>query len=997
MLNNIIIFFILLLIFLIILRHSTDYKEGFFDFPDNDHNTFVQNSKSKFNELTNTINLTDPALPITQDTSNAFKIALGGISTKPNSTTYNLGTKNNYFTPTNIPNNFQQAQSCETAGTTCDAFDDPAFAASCGMSFDNKSIGINGKPHIGGLYISPENRQTQTDAANNVLSTGGAPYDPYKIYQPTFGKAKPGTFSLTKDQCTVVKEKIDCAAKQTFNSPNCTQCYTSQNFARVGPETGKIPSILYLFGSGNVTVSSQNNIIMLPINDLDSTNPMTVAIPADAEGTVFSIVVQQPNNIPLPYVAGYIEGQTPRGTFKLDLFNLVESDQVSKVKPKLNGSITINGFRCLSMIPGSGQTYLNLACLMPFSFLSMYDGDALTCDNGPIITQAASATFLESDPCFGKANKPGDYKLECLQERWIELGGTQQGTGYPSNKTSADAIQRDVNGNPLDIDTIVNNLAPKMTSASTGQDANGKNLSIADWDTVSMFATGIPINTPCDGPTSTNGPLTKECLQYLYLNQGINSHIGSTYTLNASSMASMKGQNTANTYCQPGTSIDPSTPAGLKFAQSIGGINAVKQSYDQINRLANDNTQSNIKRSTAINQCYGVSLDVMASGNTTGPTQTFAVGPSYNYTKAQAQGICSQYGAQVATTAQLQDAQTKGADWCFTGWVSDSNTAMYPITTSIGSGCGNGNTGVINYNPPNNIAGVNCYGPKPGIDNYPAGTIMPFNQSSWDYNPNASTAPSAPSAPSPQGVFTVLGGPVSGGYNMWYSDTNLTKSNMNWTQKPGTLATIALAPNGTMWGTWGTGSTNAIYYSSDYKANTKWIGIPGSLRQISTDGVNVVGTNSNNQAFTATYGQAFLGQWVQLPSLLTKIVTYNGQYYCLGLNKQIFYLTSPSSQWIQTLSSGLFIDIAMDNGVVLLIGTDNVLYYADSQLYTPGGTVRQVPNQSVKFNAISLSNGSIYAIDVSGQPWYTSNYKSGNLIKVVGGGEFYPSHRVTTP
>lgn len=991
MLNSIIIFFILLIIFSIILHYSKDYKEGFFDFPDTTHNTFVQNSQSKFNELTNTINLTDPVLPITQDTSDAFKIALGGISTKPNSTTYTLGSKNNYFTPDNIPNNFQQAQSCEAAGTTCDAFDDPIFAANCGMSFDNKSIGINGKPHIGGLYISPENRQIQTDAANNVLSTGGAPYDPYKVYQPTFGKAKPGTFSLTKDQCTVVKEKIDCAAKQTFNSPNCTQCYTSQNFARVGPETGKIPSILYLFGSGNVTVSSQNNIIMLPINDLDSTNPMTVAIPADAEGTVFSIVVQQPNNIPLPYVAGYIEGQTPRGTFKLDLFNLVESDQVSKVKPKLNGSITINGFRCLSMIPGSGQTYLNLACLMPFSFLSMYDGDALTCDNGPIITQAASATFLESDPCFGKANKPGDYKLECLQERWIELGGTQQGTGYPSNKTSADAIQRDVNGNPLDIDIIVNNLAPKMTSASTGQDANGKNLSIADWDTVSMFATGIPINTPCDGPNKDTGPLTQECLQYLYLNQGINSHIGSTYTLNASSMASMKGQNTANTYCQPGTSIDPSTPAGLKFAQSIGGINAVKQSYDQINRLANDNTQSNITRSTAINQCYGVSLDVMSSGNTTGPTQTFAVGPSYNYTQAQAQGICSQYGAQVATTAQLQDAQTKGADWCFTGWVSDSNTAMYPITTSIGSGCGNGTTGVINYNPPNNIAGVNCYGPKPGIDNYPAGTIMPFNQSSWDYNPNASIVPGT----STQGVFTVLGGVEPYGYNIWYSDTNLAQSSMNWTQIPGQGNSITLAPNGSVWLT---NTSHNIFFISNYK-NTIWAYISGTLSQISTDGVNVVGTNSDdNSAWTATVAQATQGQWTKLPSVLTKIVTYNSQYYCLGLDKLIYYLTSPTSQWVQTLASGLFIDIAMDKGVVILVGTNNVLYYADSQLYTPGGLYQQVPNQPAKFNGISLSNGSIYAIDISGQPWYTSNYKSGIFIKVIGGGESsIASHRVTTP
>jgi hypothetical protein len=93
------------------------------------------------------------------------------------------------------------------------------------------------------------------------------------------------------------------------------------------------------------------------------------------------------------------------------------------------------------------------------------------------------------------------------------------------------------------------------------------------------------------------------------MNQGVTSHIGPTYTLASSSIASMKGQDTPNTYCQPGTAIDPATPAGLKFGQSLGGINSVKQTYDQINRLSNDNTQPNSARAIAIEQCYGVSID----------------------------------------------------------------------------------------------------------------------------------------------------------------------------------------------------------------------------------------------------------------------------------------------------------------------------------------------------------------------------------------------------
>jgi hypothetical protein len=377
---------------------------------------------------------------------------------------------------------------------------------------------------------------------------------------------------------------------------------------------------------------------------------------------------------------------------------------------------------------------MNLSCMMPFSFLSMYDGDALTCDNGPIITQATSATFLESDPCFGKANQPGNYKLECLQTRWIELGGTQQGTGYPSSQAAADAIQKSADGTGLDIDTIVNNLAPKMLAAATGKDATGANMSLADWNAVSMWATGTPINTSCDGPGGDTGPLSKECLSYLYMNQGVNSHIGATYSLLPAQVASMKGQDMPNTYCQPGTAIDPATDAGLKFGQGLGGINAVKQTYDQINRLANDNTQTNSARAAAVQQCYGVTIDAKAVASSTGPTQVFAVGPGYNYTKDQAQGVCAQYGAQVATSSQLADAQAAGADWCFSGWVSDANDPQYPITTSTGQGCGNGSTGIMTYNP-GGSAGVNCYGPKPGIDNYPQNTIMPFSSKLWDTPP----------------------------------------------------------------------------------------------------------------------------------------------------------------------------------------------------------------------------------------------------------------------
>jgi hypothetical protein len=548
---------------------------------------------------------------------------------------------------------------------------------------------------------------------------------------PTIGKAKTGTFALTKDQCTIVKETVDCESKQTFGLPNCTQCYTSGSFSRVGPDSDRLPSVLNLYGSGTVTVSSSNGFITLPQTTLNLGKGAQITIPPNSEGTAFTIAV---NGAPPVYLCGYIEGQTAAGTFKLDVMTLTQKDNLTNAKPRMTGTRLFNGFKCFTLMPGNGRSSMNLSCFMPFSFVNMFDGAALTCENGPIITREDSATFLESDPCYGKANAPGNYKLECLQARWMELGGTSKGTGYPSNKTLADAIQKGEGGVALGIDTIVDALAVKMAQALSGNDANGVPLSIPDWNAVSMYATGVPITNPCDGPLNSTGPVSKECASYLYANKGINSRIGPTYTLPPSQTASSKEkfEDVPNTFNYPGTIIDPINNSGMQFAQELGGVVAVQQKYDEINRRANDNSKTNEQRATALKQAYDIKLDQPSSNKVTGPTQVFAVGPGYDYTKNQAEEVCSKYGATVATTAQLQDAYAHGADWCFSGWVADGG-GKWPITTSVVGGCG-GRTGVIEWTPDNQKAGVNCYGPKPGITD-PAsqnGAIKAFNQQMWD-------------------------------------------------------------------------------------------------------------------------------------------------------------------------------------------------------------------------------------------------------------------------
>ena len=806
-----IIFAIMVLLVFVIVRQYP-WVDGFADTPANDtmakHQQYLADSKVKFDALTNTVNLTSPSIGIDPINAGNVQQALTTLVANPTSTGYALRSVVPHTTPDQLPGTLEAAQKCEAAPKTCNAFDDRVFAANCGMSFDPTSVNSAGQTvGIGGLYITPYDRAQQTSLAESVEQTGSAPYDPYKVYQPTIGKAKQGTFGLTKDQCVIVKEKVDCAAKQTFGSPNCTQCYTSQTFSRVGPEAGKLPSTLHLYGNGTVYAGITNGAYLLQNVNLSMSGPVDIAFPPTSEGTAFWITHTPKNGA--GYLSGYLEGPTASGVFKVDLMSLVQTDTVTGKKPRITGTNSFNGFKCFTLMPGSGQSKMTLSCLMPFTFINNFDGEALACSNGPILTQAASATFLESDPCYGKANQPGNYKLECLQSRWMELGGTAQGIGYPADADKANAIQRGAQGVALDIDAIVDGLSVKMAQAQSGNDVNGKPLSIPDWNTVSMYATGVPITNPCDGPNNKVGPVSKECASYLYMNKGVDSRVGPTYTQLSSQVASSKegfqsgrlardvtlleafqsgrlardvalreafqsghlahnvalreafqsgrlardvtlleafqsaSDATPNTFNYPGTVIDPINDAGLQFAQGQGGVAAVQQQYDAINRLANDNSKSNADRSTALKQAYDITLGQPSSNNIIRPTQVFAVGPGYDYTKDQADGVCAKYGATVATTAQLQDAYAHGADWCFSGWVADGGQSSpaggaglvgkWPITTTVIGGCG-GRTGVIEWTPENQKAGVTCYGPKPAIDNPAAtnGTIKAFNNQMWD-------------------------------------------------------------------------------------------------------------------------------------------------------------------------------------------------------------------------------------------------------------------------
>lgn len=738
----------LLLTLVVVLWLRWGLVEGF-TLPVPGHQEYVDTSQKKLNALTNLINLPDPVVPVRPATAKDMYQATHYLDAKPTEKLHALTSDAVHEIPDRLPIGLERAIGCQKAPKTCAAFDSPSFAENCGMSFDKQGVGSDGKPHIGGMYVAPDDRAYQTTAAEKVVEERKPPYDPYRVYQPSIGAAKAGAFSLTKDQCVVVKEKVDCEEKQTFNSPNCTQCFPSQSFTRVAKDTPRVGFTLYLAGQGVFIMESSD--IRLTVwksggTPLNPNTPYKIKIPAEAEGTRFTISVYEEGSSPT-YLAGYIVGNTGRGPFKIDMLPLIAKDEVTGVRPRMMGMKTVQGFRCLAFVPAPKKQFMKLACMVPFSFLSPYEPDAIYCDNGPLITTEASATHLESDPCYGKKNAPGNYKLECLQSRWTALGGLPEGLGYPNTQAKADAIQRE-GGRTLNLDQIMDRMSVKMTEAIMGQRESGAMMTIPEWNEISMWGLGIPINSPCDGLQKDEGPLSKACLNYLYDNRGASSHVGSTFTL-PTERASLKegfalpggdlkegfagANDVPNTFLYPGTAIDPANPSGVAFGQRLGGVEAAKQELDRIHRRANDNTMTNTERTKEVKQAYGVELPPPSTATVKGPVQVFAVGPDYRFTKREAAGVCAKYGATVATVAQLEDAQRKGADWCFSGWVADGD-GKWPITTNAIPGCGGIGINSWTWSDANGVpkAGVNCYGPKPSPTEVASGVIKPFNGDMWD-------------------------------------------------------------------------------------------------------------------------------------------------------------------------------------------------------------------------------------------------------------------------
>lgn len=546
----------------------------------------------------------------------------------------------------------------------CNVFDRADFSASCGMCLDIGTDSEN-KPATGGLVL------TQSDREYGKSQQVGNSLPPYS---PTVGTCPAGKFVSSKSECIVLKNRLDCAKGSTFGEPTgCSQCYGDTSYTIVNPEDAYNPNPDLIKGYGTLTLLGEGNLNYKQAGDssfttvrLTTKKPIVIALegpeyentltlnvtpdptpvvydPARAyaiddrvifKGSVFTMVeaagaagfapdrkgdklwkrpgisLSEYKPPPPVYLMGYLQGQTRSGDFNVDIHKLIISDSYTGRKPRATGSTVMNGVDVIKMAAGFGQNSMSLTMRPVFTFVDNTSDEAISCPNTPFLTKAASSTLLESDACYKKGSRPGNFSLECLQNMFMSNGCLNSGKGYPSNAQTAAKLMIDDKGETRTLNAISSYIYEVAVLTSTGNDINGVKVDMADWSTASEFCTGKTIMSPCDTSTRDTGPLTPECLIYLWDNRGENNPEGPTYHAPPNSR-SLFSKGRTNRFCTRMGSLSPmdkndtSNVESLAYWQAQGGVAAVKEAMKNIHKTANSTTMSEDAKRDSMIQCYG--------------------------------------------------------------------------------------------------------------------------------------------------------------------------------------------------------------------------------------------------------------------------------------------------------------------------------------------------------------------------------------------------------
>jgi hypothetical protein len=557
---------------------------------------------------------------------------------------------------------------CEKVVTAnCSAFDDPKFSNTCGLCMD---IGTNSMADksVGGLFLLPKEKKYAKDNQKgnflpNYMPTVGtcpagffvATKDECLRLEKQLQCQKSSTFNSPHgcSQCygdssySIVDAKYDADLIRGSGSLYIIGVGILE-YNEVGQNNKGIvnltkmtdPYIINLMGGEMSTINLhlKKAIIAVPYSETTIYNIddmvifdryiYTMVEGANAPGyapnregdMLWNKEMPQSEYVAPPpnYLAGFLSGGTSEeSTFTFDMFRLIQTDTISGRKPRAIGSMNMKNasgsddVEVTKMGPIYGKKEMKLVMKAPFTFVDPFSQEASQCAGSPFVTKPESARLLASDSCYKKGSGPGKYGMACLQAMFLNNGCTELGKGYPKDNNTMTEVMYDLDGKPMNLQAISDFIYSKSVTTSTGLNSDGKQLSIKKWSEASVFCTGVAITSPCDIGDKEFGPLTADCLEYLWDNRGENKRVGNTYNI-MSVASSLFNAGFNNRFCTKAGTMSPRYDDGtdnvsaINYWQTKGGVAAVKSLMANIHYDANSDLVPEESKKDKLMQCYGI-------------------------------------------------------------------------------------------------------------------------------------------------------------------------------------------------------------------------------------------------------------------------------------------------------------------------------------------------------------------------------------------------------
>ena len=543
-----------------------------------------------------------------------------------------------------------------------------------GTTSSNVCSNSTGKPIItpAGLFVSSRLKSdpAEDELQMNALISGKNLQN--MLVTPTLGtcaidpKTNKNLFSLTSNTCVANNNYLKCAVGQGFGaSKNCYACSTNGDFYFVDDANGKFsvrqPTTFTIGGNGTVNLqlldvdgTTSLGFLSMPasgnILNLTSTSntfalqpasngmtPWQIALTSNghaAAGKYLSITLNGTASV--PYVQGQFQGAL-RSNSKTEYTDFAKTafDITSGTSDNVFYESSSYGMKLEpAVVRGSQGIIAKFKVLIPYLYINTSNIEANYCA-GPYVVNANSRELLSNSPCYASNSAPGNYNIECLKRVFISGGCTAQGSGYPSDSNKANVLMsraRDRVGSNADQGQIARYVYSEYKRSWSGLDSNGVQLSASNWNASQKFCTNsnAVIINPCDNLPpyiKENGPLSDECIKYIYTSGYTDDSNNGTYSTysgkpDAASLFGATepfiGSSKKDRWCTEFGGISPlAGGSNMVEAKGKGGIATLKNFYNNIHSKANQTNMTNAERAQYVAQCYGTTMNIEGDADPT--------------------------------------------------------------------------------------------------------------------------------------------------------------------------------------------------------------------------------------------------------------------------------------------------------------------------------------------------------------------------------------------